>query len=257
VTSRPPIQKPEVPYLARIPNFCISKAKVTPSPQHAARPSARPQPSALHCTARTCTLCVCCSPRCAGCRPHGHPGLITATRLSSPPQPHKAAALVGPARRPRRRSPLQRFPLQICCRLIASPTPTICPLHQPAPTTVRPRQVPRNPPAPGGAQQHIPALEPQLQHAEQTPSRFSALQPSPASACTRLQITGSATVSLCSPASSQATLAPLLLQFSLRAILVCVSTYPRRHPHTACLASLCPPFIHIPDPHPLPPTFYA
>jgi hypothetical protein len=185
----------------------------------------------------------------------GAPGLIT------PPPPHEAAASSAPAARARRRSPLQRFR----CKFVQNRTLTNKSGSSTTPPTrasLRARQVPRAPPArspwPEARCHHIlapPSLQPHAPRLHSTPSPPATR--SPASACTRLQIAGSATVILCSPASSQATLAPLLLQFSLRAILVCVSTHPRRHPHTLHLASLCSPFIHIPDPHPLPPTFHA
>jgi hypothetical protein len=185
---------------------------------------------------------------------HGNTFLCSTT-ASRQPRPASSA----PAVRPRRRSPLQRFQLQICSKLVGSPTIIVAPPLRPR--AGRARQVPRA---------LRPHARPVWRHAAITFSHRHRRQPqcgreialedaiappstrTPASACTRLQIAGSATVILCSPASSQATLAPLLLQFSLRAILVCVSTHPRRHPHTLHLASLCSPSYIYPTPIPFP-----
>ncbi|KAH7064009.1 hypothetical protein BKA63DRAFT_398830, partial [Paraphoma chrysanthemicola] len=60
----------------------------------------------------------------------GTPCLISTTRFYSPPKPHDSHCNhIGPAARTRRRSPLQRFQLQICANPTALPTLRAPPPH--------------------------------------------------------------------------------------------------------------------------------
>jgi hypothetical protein len=242
---------------------CLYKVRLPfPSPASARREHCTAG-SLLHARALVTVdlrcLAACSRTPCAGC-PQTGPLVLSRTTFAAPPPPHEAEH-----HRPQQRAladvhRYRDFAANLC-RIGRSPTERQ--LHHSAhqslpPSKASSARAPRPLALAGARCHHIlapPSLQPHAPRLHSTPSPPATR--SPASACTRLQIAGSATVILCSPASSQATLAPLLLQFSLRAILVCVSTHPRRHPHTLHLASLCSPFIHIPDPHPLPPTFHA
>jgi hypothetical protein len=144
-------------------------------------------------------LAVCSRTPCAGCSQTG-PLVLSRTTFAAPPPPHEAAASSAPAARARRRSPLQRFR----CKFVQNRTLTNKSGSSTTPPTrasLRARQVPRAPPArspwPEARCHHIlapPSLQPHAPRLHSTPSPPATR--SPASACTRLQIAGSATVIL-------------------------------------------------------------
>jgi hypothetical protein len=94
VTSRPPY-KGCGPLSRPHPQLLHKQSRAAPSLQRALRLSAPPRSSAL-LPALLCLLLT----TLRWLPPHGTPGLITATRLPSPPQPHKASAPIGPSTSP-------------------------------------------------------------------------------------------------------------------------------------------------------------
>lgn len=115
----------------------------------------------------------------------------------------------------RRRSPLQRFLLQICADWVGLTSSSRSTVRLRKKQTRRPtRRSAALPPEARSPHILAPPFGATAPARQQSRKDAIALldgrHPSPASACTRLQIAGSATVTLCSPASSQATLAPLL-----------------------------------------------